>query len=70
MEWYYSLVPNVLAFKTPVVGCFLVFGVSNAKYLAFGTLDGNALIIKNGAILYIFKMMWTNKAIYQVVIFP
>jgi len=36
-------VPNVLAFKTPTVGCFLVFGVSNTKYLTFGTLDGNAL---------------------------
>ena len=43
MERYCSFVPNVLAFKTPTVGCFLVFGVSNAKYLTFGTLDGNAL---------------------------
>ena len=30
--------PNVLAFKTPHIRCFLVFGVPNAKYLASGTL--------------------------------
>ena len=36
--------PNILAFKTPDDGDFLVFGVSNAKYLAFDTLDRNVLI--------------------------
>ena len=45
LEQYCSLVPNVLAFKTPAIRCFLVFGVSNAKYLAFGTPNGNALIM-------------------------
>ena len=35
---------NILAFKTPDDGGFLVFGVSNAKYLAFDTPDGNVLI--------------------------
>ena len=35
--------PNVLAFGTPHERGFLVFGVSNAKYLAFGTPDESAL---------------------------
>ena len=35
--------PNILAFTTPDKSGFLVFGVSNAKYLAFDTPDGNAL---------------------------
>ena len=35
--------PNIMAFKTLDEGGFLKFGVSNAKYLAFDTLDGNAL---------------------------
>ena len=38
---------NFLAFNTPHDSLFLVFGVSNAKYLAFGTLDGNALVHTN-----------------------
>ena len=36
--------PNVLAFDTPHERGFLVFGVPNAKYLAFGTPDESALI--------------------------
>ena len=35
--------PNIMAFKTLDKSVFLVFGVSNAKYLAFDTRDGNAL---------------------------
>ena len=35
--------PNILAFETPHDGLFLVFGVPNAKYLAFGIPDENAL---------------------------
>ena len=35
--------PNILAFKTPDESSFLVFGVPNAKYLAFDTLDASAL---------------------------
>ena len=35
--------PNILAFIMPDENGFLVFGVSNAKYLAFDTPDGNAL---------------------------
>ena len=31
--------PNILVFRTPDGSGFLVFGVSNVKYLAF---DGNA----------------------------
>ena len=32
-----------MTFKTPDESGFLVFGVSNAKYLAFDTPDENAL---------------------------
>ena len=39
--------PNVLASGTPHEKGFLVFGVPNAKYLAFGTPDGNALMASN-----------------------
>ena len=34
---------NIIAFKTLDKEGFLEFGVSNAKYLAFDALDGNAL---------------------------
>ena len=34
---------NFGTFNTPYDTLFLVFGVSNAKYLAFGTPDGDAL---------------------------
>ena len=39
-----------LTFNTPHDGLFLVFGVPNAKYLAFGILDGNVNI----------KIIYTN----------
>ena len=32
-------------FETLAVRCFLVFGVPHAKYLAFGTPDGDALML-------------------------
>ena len=35
---------NILAFTTPNESNFLVFGVSNAKYLAFDTPDDSALM--------------------------
>ena len=35
--------PKFLRFKIFDEGWFLVFGVSNAKYLAFNTPDDNAL---------------------------
>ena len=41
---YYLSVSNFLAFRTPHESGFLVFGVSNAKYLAFDTLDESALM--------------------------
>ena len=44
MRRYCSLVPNFLAFRTPHESGFLVFGVSNAKYLAFDIPDESALI--------------------------
>jgi len=34
--------PKIFASRTPHVRGFLVFSVPNAKYLAFGTLDGDA----------------------------
>ena len=34
-----------MAFKTLDESSFLEFDVSNAKYLTFDTLDGNALIV-------------------------
>ena len=40
---YCSGVPKLLAFNTPHEGLFFMFGVPNAKYLAFGTIDENAL---------------------------
>ena len=42
---YYSLMPNFFAFTTPDEMGFLVFGVSNAKYLAFDTPDSDAFNI-------------------------
>ena len=35
--------PNILTFRTPIMSGFLVYGVPNAKYLAFDTPNGNAL---------------------------
>ena len=43
LRWYCSDVPNFLTFGTPHEGLFLLFGVPNAKYLAFGTPDDSAL---------------------------
>ena len=43
MRLYYSMSQNLLAFNTPHDGLFLVFDVSNVKYLTFRTFDGNAL---------------------------
>ena len=44
LRLYYSLMQNILTFKTPDMSGFLVFGVPNTKDLAFDTPDGNALI--------------------------
>ena len=35
--------PKFLEFEIPDEGAFLVFGVSNAKYLIFGTPNDSAL---------------------------
>ena len=45
MEQYYLCLPNIRAFRIFYERGFLVFGVPNAKYLIFGTSDGNALIM-------------------------
>ena len=44
LERYCLYMPNVLVFDTPHERGFLVFGVPNAKYLAFSISYGNALI--------------------------
>ena len=44
MRAYCSMSHNFSTFNTPHDALFLVFGVSNAKYLAFDTPDENALI--------------------------
>ena len=38
-----SSIPNIMVFTTLNESNFLAFGMSNAKYLAFDTHDGNAL---------------------------
>ena len=43
MRVYCSMSQNFDTFNTPHDALFLVFGVPNAKYLAFGTPDENAL---------------------------
>ena len=40
---YCNDVSKFLAFETPYEAHILMFGVSNAKYLAFNTSDENAL---------------------------
>ena len=41
-----TILPNTpLEFEIPDEGAFLVFGMTNAKYLTFGTSDGSALKI-------------------------
>ena len=47
LRWYCRYVSNFLRFGTADDGWFLVFGASNAKYLAFGTFDESALILGN-----------------------
>ena len=42
---HYSLMPKIMAFTMFDGSAFLEVGVSNAKYLAFNTLDKNALSI-------------------------
>ena len=43
MRLYYSPMPKFLDFEIPDEGAFLMFGVLNAKYLTFDTLDRNDL---------------------------
>ena len=43
LRWYCSMLQNFDAFETPQEAWIVVFGVSNAKYLAFDTPNENAL---------------------------
>ena len=45
LERYYSPMLKVLKFQTSDEGALLVFGVPNAKYLAFSTLYASALTV-------------------------
>ena len=46
LKMYCSLMPNILAFTTPDKSGFLVFDVSNTKYLTFDTPDDSALLLR------------------------
>ena len=43
MRLHCSSIPHIMTFKTLDEGGFLEFSMSNVKYLAFDTLDENAL---------------------------
>ena len=53
--------PNILASRISNVSDFLVFGVSNAKYLTFSTLDANAIGLSKLNILYFVRIYLKGK---------
>ena len=55
MKFYCSKCQHFLAFNTFYDILFWVFGVPNAKYLAFGILDRNALRVAAPLFIYIYK---------------
>ena len=55
MRRYCSGVVKCVRFEVPDEDWFLVFGVPNAKYLAFGTPDGSALIVIQSEIKWLFS---------------
>ena len=57
--------PNIMAFTTLDGSGFLEFGVSNAKYLASDTLDGNTLSFYGNQLTK--KISW-NKIIIIIII--
>ena len=57
MRAYCSMSQNFITFNTPRDAVFLVFGVPNAKYLAFDTLNENAL---NETIFEEYKKLCSN----------
>ena len=54
IEGYCSMLQNFDTFETPHEAWIVVFGVSNAKYLAFDIPDGSALREGEGTIKYFF----------------
>ena len=44
IEWYYLCVQKIMIFGTTYGRGFLVFDMSNVKYLTFGTSDKNAVL--------------------------
>ena len=61
LKLYGSFMLKILKFKTSNEGAFLVFGVSNAKYLTFSTLDANAIGLSKLNILYFVRIYLKGK---------
>ena len=62
--------PKFLRFKIFDEGWFLVFGVSNAKYLAFNTPNGNALTSAILGFLFPFSFFFKKKSAIMGLILP
>ena len=61
MKVYCSMSQIFSTYSTPHDALFLVFGVSNAKNLAFDTPDENAL-----SVLFLLDIAVNNTIIYQI----
>ena len=63
---------QLLAFRTPHERGFLVFGVPDAKCLAFGTPDGDALPLGENLLylwllsFYTFNVLSVSKMIFYI----
>ena len=66
---YYSMSQNFETFSSPHKGLFLVFGVPNAKYLAFGTPDENALMVIGKTHIFINHNSLSSKLWHKVMLF-
>ena len=55
---YYSYVSNFLRSGRADEGWFLMFGVQNAKYMAFGTPDKSALLSNYVILFFIFSISY------------
>ena len=62
--------PKFLRFEIFDEGWFLVFGVSNAKYLAFNTPDGNALTSAILGFFFSFFFFLKKKSAIMGLILP
>ena len=64
LKLYGSFMLKFLKFKTYNEGAFLVFGVPNAKYLTFNTLDANAIGLSKLNILQFVRIYLKGKKKY------